>query len=387
MSEEVKDTETAVSQENTQAGRRTFWGTLAVLILLVAAYAVSHAVTFQQNGYLHYEAADVAGDRRELLVTVSALEDQLETPSAVAAPAVGALLHDLEQSVLRAETSDEVNDLFETASQQLARLGIQEDVSPKILAAAQSRAVETVSASEEEREVPKRLFQAELEIAEAWALDALGAPAVLERVEQLTQAAEGLGYDAGSDVGKTLADVAQELKTERPNRRLVAEMMGQVADALRGPQSLFWSHTALRWLEVMAWSLTGMLLVRLWSIGKYIATGKFDAKWNFWWWAKIIQAPLLAVGVVLALTYFELGVASGETLGFKISLRDQPMELIVAVSLILGMFSDRAYNFLTELAGKVLPDRESAPGEGQSKDGDEGKPKDGQEVPGQGGAG
>jgi hypothetical protein len=381
MSEEAKNIDTAASQGSAQAGRRTFWGTLAVLIMLVVAYAVSHAVTFQQSGYLHYEAADVIGERRDLLVTLSTLEEQLETPSAVAAPAVGALLHDLEQSVLQAETSDEVTDLFETASQQLARLGIQEDVSPKILAAAQSRAVETISASEEEREVPKRLFQAELEIAEAWALDALGAPAVLERAEQLAQAAEGLGYDAGSDVGETLADVAQELKTERPNRRLVAEMMGQVADELRGPQSLFWSHTALRWLEVMAWSLAGMLLVRLWSIGKYIATGKFNARWNFWWWAKIIQAPLLAVGVVLALTYFELGVASGETLGFQVSLRDQPMELVVAISLILGMFSDRAYGFLTELAGKVLPERESVPGE-------EDRPEDGEEeAPGQGGAG
>ena len=69
------------------------------------------------------------------------------------------------------------------------------------------------------------------------------------------------------------------------------------------------------------------------------------------------------MGVVLALSYFELGVASGETLGFKLSLQGQPMELVVAVSLILGMFSDKAYAFLTDMADKVLPAREPTPGE------------------------
>lgn len=96
-----------------------------------------------------------------------------------------------------------------------------------------------------------------------------------------------------------------------------------------------------------------MSVVRLWPIGRHIARDEFDAGWN-WWWAKIIQAPLLAIGVVLALSYFELGLTSGETLGFKISLRDQPIELVVAVSFILGLFSDRAYGFLRSLADKVL---------------------------------
>lgn len=380
MSEDRQGTETEITQKNAKAGTTTFGWTLAVLIVLVAAYAASHVVTFQRYGYLHYETADVTGDRQDLLATIAALEDQLETPSAIASPAIGALFHDLEQSVLRAESGDEVTGLFETAARDLAQLGIQEDVSQKILEAAQSRAIATVSATEDEREVPKQLFQAELKTAKAWALDALGAPALLDRAERLKEAAEALGYDAGSEVGKTLADVAQELKAERPNRRLVAEMVGQVTDEIRGPQSLFWSHTALRWLEVMAWSLAGMLLVRLWSIGKYIATGKFDPKWNWWWWAKIIQAPLLAIGVVLALSYFELGLASGETLGFKVSLRGQPMELIVAVSLILGMFSDRAYGFLTKLADKVLPEREPGQGVGGEPEAGGGeKPGNGQE--------
>jgi len=344
-----------------KAGIQAFGWTLGVLIVLVVVYVASHMVTFQRYVYMHYEAADVISDRQDMTVTVAVLEDQLETPTAIASPAVQALLQNLEQSVFLAKTKDEVADLFNTATQELAKLGIHEDVSPRILEAVQTRAMEFVSASEEEREVPKQLFQAELEMVQAWALDALGARALLDRVEQLKETARKLGHGTDSEMVQALADIAQELEADRPNRRLVVQMLSQVADELRGPQSLFWSHPVMRWLEVMAWSLAGMLVVRLWSTGKHIGNKSFDADWNWWWWAKIIQAPLLAIAVVLALSYFELGMTSGETLGFQISLRDQPIELVVAVSFILGLFSDRAYEFLRDLATKVLR-REEKPG-------------------------
>ena len=241
------------------------------------------------------------------------------------------------------------------------RLGLQSR--PFSCTQARPKAIQFVSASEEEREVPKHLLQAELETAQAWALDALGAQTMLGWVEQLKEITKGLGYAADSKVGQTLADITQELGTDRPNRRLVAQMFSQIADRIRGPQSLFWSHSGMRWLEVMAWSLAGMLAVRLWSAGRRLGNKTFDAGWNWWWWAKIIQAPLLAIAVVLALSYFELGMASGETLGLKISLRDQPVELVVAISFILGLFSNEAYEFLRDLATKVLG-REDEQGDG-----------------------
>jgi hypothetical protein len=237
-----------------------------------------------------------------------------------------------------------------------------------------------VSASEDEQEVPRRLFQAELSLAGEWILDGLGVPASLEQVEQLQEAADQMGYGPNSKVGETLADMMQELREEQPNRQLVVERLDQVADEIRGPKSLFWSHPALRWLEVVAWSLMGILAARLWSIGKYMGTQDFQPDWNWWWWANIVQAPILAVGVVLALTYFELGLASGETLGLKISLRGQPMELTVAVSLILGLFSDRAYKFLDQLADKVLPQRESE-AKPEKEPGEEEKPGSGEGGP------
>jgi len=211
-----------------------------------------------------------------------------------------------------------------------------------------------VSASAEKRKVPQQLLQAELGMAGARSLGALGAQALVDQVEDLKEAAGNLGYAANSEIGKTLASVGQELGAERPNRRLVQQMVRQVTERVRGPESLFWSHPVLRWLEVMAWSLAGILVARLWVAGYHIYKGSFDPRWNWWWWAKIVQAPLLAVAVVLALSYLELGLASGETLAIKVSLRDQPIEVIVAISFILGLFSDRAYQFLRDLADKVL---------------------------------
>jgi hypothetical protein len=352
-----------------KAGIRAFIWTLVVLIVLVAAYAAAHVATFWSYEYMHTQASDVIGSRQDLLVTVAVLEDQLDTPTALASPAIQAVLHDLERSVLDLEASEEVTDLFDTTAKELTELGIGEEVSPKILEAARSRAIQFASASAEEREVPRQLFRNELEMAEEWALDALGAQAMLDRVAQVRETATGLGYSADSEVILTLAEITQELGTDRPNRRLVAQLFSQVVAKIRGPQSLFWSHPGMRWLEVMAWSLAGMLVVRLWTAGKFIANKKFDAGWNSWWWAKIIQAPLLAVAVVLALSYLELGLTSGATLGLKISLRDQPVELVVAVSFILGLFSDKAYSFLRDLATKVLgqEDEEQEEGEPQGE--------------------
>jgi hypothetical protein len=129
----------------------------------------------------------------------------------------------------------------------------------------------------------------------------------------------------------------------------------------------------------VAWSLFGVLVARLWSIGKYLGIEKYDPGWNLWWWANIIQAPVLAIGVVLALTYFELGVSSGETLGFKLSLQGQPIELTVGVSLLLGLFGDRAYRFLEELVSNILPGREDDDDREKpaTKPGGEGEPNPG----------
>ncbi|MFC2146272.1 hypothetical protein ACFLRT_02815 [Acidobacteriota bacterium] len=347
--------------DNIKEGKRIFLWTLLTLIVLILAYTISHVITIKSYKSVHYEVADLTGGRQGLLVSVAVLENQLKTPTAVASPAIHALIHDLEESVIRAGTKEKkaalevVADLFKTAEQELTKLGIDQKVSQKILDAARKKANEFVSLPDEnKREVQKELLKARLEMAKAWALDALGAPALLERVGQLKEKAAKLGYGADSKVVTILTKITSELAADQPNRRLVEMWLGHVTDETRGSQSLFWGHSVLRLLEVIAWSLAGILLVRLWITGKFIATGKFESKWNLWWLAKIIQAPLLAIGVVLALSYFELGLGSGETLGIKVSLRGQPIEFVVVISFLLGLFSDRAFNFFNTLADKML---------------------------------
>jgi len=62
----------------------------------------------------------------------------------------------------------------------------------------------------------------------------------------------------------------------------------------------------------------------------------------------------MAVPVIAFLTYLTIDVRSGETLGINISLKDQPIEVVVAFAFIIGMFSDRAYKFLENMADKIL---------------------------------
>jgi len=192
-----------------QTGTRAFLWTLAVLAALVAAYAFAHVITFRDHGQVHYDAGISAGTRQDLLVTAALLEGQLETPMAIADSAIQALFHDLEQSVVRSETSGEVTQLFAAAAETLASLGIRTEVAGDILQPAQSQGTQLVAAPEAKREVPQQLLHAELGMAQAWALDALGAEALVDQVKQLKPAAEDLGYAADSEVGQMLASIEQ----------------------------------------------------------------------------------------------------------------------------------------------------------------------------------
>ncbi len=228
MTEDRKKSETEATRQSRKAGVRAFAWTMVVLLVLVVAYALTHVATLREYVYMHYEAADVTSARQDLLVTVVVLEGQLEIPAAIAAPAFRALFHDLGQSVLRAETSEEVTGLFGTAARELAELGIREAISPKMLEAAQTKTVQFVSASESEREVAQQLFQAELGVARTWPLDALGSRAVLSQVDFLREKTSSLGYGAESEVGQTLAEIIQELGLDRPSRRNGLEPGGDV---------------------------------------------------------------------------------------------------------------------------------------------------------------
>lgn len=97
-------------------------------------------------------------------------------------------------------------------------------------------------------------------------------------MEQLREAASELGYGADSEVGKTFADVVQELQAERPDRRLVAEMLTRVVDQIRGQPSLSPALLSPPWLptgRATCWVLGGSegAEVPLLAIGRETPTG------------------------------------------------------------------------------------------------------------------
>jgi len=353
-------------------GAGTFAITLAILLLLAVVYAAVHWWTIKNASYLHTEGTTVDAERMALLLATADLEDELLTPAAVAAPAVEAVLGSLKESALAATNVETMTILFDDAVESLTNLGLSEDATQPsrdsataritaFLAPARHQAEALASAPEAGREVPRRLLEVELEQAEAAVLDYMAAPALVSRVNELREAVRGLGYGPDSDLIATLSRIADELERDRPNRDLAAEMLSSVEKEVQGLRtSLFWSHTVLRWVEVIAWSLAGILAARLISAGKFIGIQQFDAAWNRWWWAKVVLAPLMAVPVVAFLTYLTIDVQSGQTLGIQISLKDQPVEVIVAFAFIIGMFSNQAYKFLQNMANNLLPEDDEA---------------------------
>jgi hypothetical protein len=277
-------------------GARTFAITLVILLILVVVYAAVHAWTIKTAAGLHIEGTAVDAERMAMLLDTADLEGDLLTPPAIAAPAVEAILDSLEESVVAATGTETVTILFADAVESLVNLGLAEDAKQPsrdsataritvFLTQAQNQAEALAADPEEGREVPRRLLEVELEQARAAVLDYMAAPALIIRVNELKEAARGLGYGPDSEVITALTRIAEELEADRPNRDLAAEMLNRIdSEVQRLRVSLFWSHPVLRWVEVIAWSLAGILAARLISAGKFIGIGQYKPAWNRWWW-------------------------------------------------------------------------------------------------------
>ena len=112
----------------------------------------------------------------------------------------------------------------------MTNLGVHEDVSPKILAPAKERAIEFLTAADEDKAMPFQLFKAELEIGQVWAREAIGAASLSKSIEEFQVDINQMGYGVDSEIGKSLLNLEEEIKKDRPNRPLVAQLFSQVAD-------------------------------------------------------------------------------------------------------------------------------------------------------------
>jgi len=368
---------TRLTLPDTPVGAKTFALTLRVLVILVVVYALAHAGTLIWAEHQHTEQSALDADRVAMLLDAARLEDQLLAPPALAGPAIDAVLDALERSVIAAEDADAVSDLFDDAVTSLVNLGVPQSEPQTSVISATTRITELLSGARAQaevlptsdgkaREVPQRLLEIELDQARAAMLDYVAVPALTGRIADLAEIARSLGYSPKSDVIGTLACIAEELERNEPNRALAAEMLGRIEADIQGTRkSLFWRGPVLLWVEVIAWSLAGILATRLLSAGRYIGKQAYKLQWDRWWWAKIVLAPLMAIPIVAFLTYLTINVQSMETLGIQMSLKNQPIEVVISFAFVIGMFSNQAYKFLQNMADKILPE-ESQPSAGAS---------------------
>lgn len=120
-----------------------------------------------------------------------------------------------------------------------------------------------------------------------------------------------------------------------------------------------WETGAGKGLEIVYWSLFGVLANLTYAAALHLFNRDFD-KWSVGWYiAKIPQAPLITLVVVLSLMYTSVEVGDA----FTLTLNKASIRVIIVVSFIMGFFSRRTYKLLTVVRDKIMK-----PPEGENKD-------------------
>lgn len=109
---------------------------------------------------------------------------------------------------------------------------------------------------------------------------------------------------------------------------------------------LFWADGDKKWLEVLFWSFFTAHVWNMTDIGWYIGTREFQ-KCQVWYYiSRTFEAPPTALALVSIVLNF--GIAFGDT---TISLKDAPILLIIALSIVSAYFSREAADTLKTIVG------------------------------------
>ena len=104
------------------------------------------------------------------------------------------------------------------------------------------------------------------------------------------------------------------------------------------------------WVEVIFFSLFGVLTNLTYSATKHVIKRDFDL-WHLGWYiSKIPQAPFIALAFILFFKHINI-----EAFGIPITLGNSPPEVIVAIAYILGLFSRRTWEFIERIKDWLLP--------------------------------
>ncbi len=103
-------------------------------------------------------------------------------------------------------------------------------------------------------------------------------------------------------------------------------------------------------IEAEAWSLMGVICQMAYLSGMALLKGKFEFLKYFTWW---ISSSLYAWGIAVAVI-FSLNIISLNIAGIDITLKNAPIEIIIAISFILGFYSDDARKILGRLRERLV---------------------------------
>lgn len=104
------------------------------------------------------------------------------------------------------------------------------------------------------------------------------------------------------------------------------------------------------WLEILIFSLFGVLTNLTYSAAKHVIDKDFD-KWQLgWYWSKIAQAPFISLAVILFLRNAQISV-----LQVSIDFQDASPEIMVAVAYVMGFFSRRTWEYLEKIKDWLMP--------------------------------
>lgn len=114
-------------------------------------------------------------------------------------------------------------------------------------------------------------------------------------------------------------------------------------------ESYFWLAGSSKYVEVIFWSIFGVLASLLYFSSEAIRYGKFKEEEVSVYFAKVFYAPLIAL--IIVFSYKTLTSSS------NISFDDSSLELLV-FSFLLGFFSGRAIELLNKIKEVILPGKD-----------------------------
>lgn len=115
--------------------------------------------------------------------------------------------------------------------------------------------------------------------------------------------------------------------------------------------------------EIVYWALMGVICQMAYLAGRTLIEGIFDFWKAIFGW---IGTSLYAVGTAIAVI-FSLKIVSINIADIKITLADAPIEVIIAISIILGFYSEESRRLLGRLRRQIVSGM-TAEGEEHEKD-------------------